>query len=309
VDSGIRSRSVSRSASIRQLAARNSLGLSAIVVVLAVAWFAIARYSILMAAADRNQVALTAAEKVFSNHRQRMQTMLKNECQILAEDPRLKATLSTPDIDEPTIVDILKDLSKLAGKDLLAVLTPNARVKAVLGAEQFRGLDFSTSALLKSAQGAENAVSSSWVVGDKLYDVAASALRAGDRTIAYLVLGEPVDKRVLESIVEQTGAGVSLIVDNRAVIGVPDLPEYKAAFEEVAPDPSTYATKSVDAGGENFVARTLSVEGPMVPTRIAFVRPARSVGQHERSLGFLVWVPLIGAVVLACYSVWRFLNR
>jgi hypothetical protein len=295
--------------SLRANAARGPLVLSGIVVLLSVGWFAAARLSMLFAGVERSQRALTSAERILTAHRQRVQSVLKNECQILSEDPRLKSTLSTPDIDEPTIVDILKDLAKLSGKELLAVLTPTARVKAVLGAEQFRGLDLSTSGLLKSAQTSENAVSGSWVVADKLYDVAASALRVGDRVVAYLVLGEQVDKRILEHVYEATGTGAAVLVENRVAISVPDMAEFKAALDIVAPDSSTYAMRQVDAAGTSFAARTVSVEGATFPTRVALVRPMRETNDHERLLGLLVWGPLLGAVSLACFSVWRFLNR
>jgi hypothetical protein len=296
--------------SMRASAARLPLVVSSLVVVFAVAWFAAARGSMLMAAVDRSQTALASAERILAAHRQRTQMVLKNQAQILSEDPRLKSTLSTPDIDEPTIVDILKDLSKLSGKELLAVLTPNARVKAVLGAEQFRGLDLSTSGLLKGAQAADAAVSGSWVVGDKLYDVAAAALRVGDRTIAFLVLGEAVDKRVLDHLYETTGTGAALLVDNRVALSVPDVPEYRTAFDKVAPESSTdSAPRRLEVDGEQYIARTLGVEGATIPTRVALVRPLRTALQHERLLGLLVWGPLLGAVGLTCFSVWRFLNR
>src|SRR4051794_12570795 len=98
--------------SFRTAGARTPLVVSGIVVLFAVGWFAAARFSMLMAGVERSQTALTSAQRILEAHRQRVQLVLKNECQILSEDPRLKSTLATPDIDEPTIVDILKDLSK-----------------------------------------------------------------------------------------------------------------------------------------------------------------------------------------------------
>jgi hypothetical protein len=281
-----------------------------LVVLLAVGWFALARVTLLMSGLERTEASLTSAERLLNTHRQNVQTVLRHDCQILSEDPRLKSTLSTPDIDEPTIVDILKDLSALSGKKLLAVLSPNARVRAVLGAEQFRGLDLSTSSVVKAAQSSEEAVAGAWVVGDKLYDVGAAALRVGDRVIAYLVLGEAVDKKLFDHVYEVTNVGVGLVIDNRVTLSVPEVLEYKAAAEMVAPNPSAFTlSKQIDAGDERFQARALSVEGASLPTWVALVRPSRPPNEHERLLNLLVWGPLLGAVCLACWSVWRFLNR
>jgi|GEM_PF-2547994 len=183
--------------------------------VLALAWFVAVRQQSRSEKAAANADSLERAEGLIALLRQAAQDRVKGAAQLLAEDPRLKSTLSVADVDDATILDVLQDVQKLNGLPMYAVLSSAGRVKVVLGATKLKGLDLSTSAVVKAAMSQEGAATGVWLVDDRVIEVAAVAVRIGDRVVALLVLGSQVGDVALAKAAEGSGVHLALTIDDR----------------------------------------------------------------------------------------------
>src|SRR6185295_2260977 len=207
---------------------------------------------------------------------------------------------SVPNIDEGTITDVLTDLKTQSGLKLIAALTPQARVRAVLGGDQYRGLDLSTSSVVKEASTNEGAVPGTWVAGDRLVDVGVAALRVGDRIVGYLVIGSTLEASALERVHAITGGAAAVLIERSVAMAHP---------QELAP---MFASLSGAAGpglasqgGKDYVTRVDVLPGVIPPVRLAFAAPWPSSG----SLTALVWTPLAVSVLAALAIAARALLR
>jgi hypothetical protein len=122
-------------------------------VVLAVGWF-IAVRSVSNAAATTERAAkVEKGAKLVALLRHTAQDRVKTGAQVLAQDTRMQAAVGQAEMDRLTINDLLQDLQKLDPQEVFALLTPNGKVIAALGAKQMEGLDLSSSNLVKTRVG------------------------------------------------------------------------------------------------------------------------------------------------------------
>ncbi len=183
--------------------------------VFALAWFVAVRQLSRSEKAAAQADSLKRAQELIGLLRQSSQERVKGAAQLLAEDPRLKSTLGVANVDDATILDVMQDVQKLNGLPVYAVLTPAGRVKVVLGAPKLKGLDLSTSAVVKAAQSQEGASTGVWLVDDRVTEVAAAAVRIGDRVVALLVLGNQVSDVAFAKAAEGANVHLALTIDDR----------------------------------------------------------------------------------------------
>jgi hypothetical protein len=120
-------------------------------------------------------------------------------------------------VDEATILDMLQDVQKLNGQPIFAVLTPAGRAQVVIGAPKLKGLDLSSASIVKAALSQEGAAVGPWMVEDRVAEVAACAVRIGDRPVAVLVVGGLVPEAALAKVAQTAGVRLALMVDDRLV--------------------------------------------------------------------------------------------
>ncbi|MFT3841597.1 MAG: cache domain-containing protein [Myxococcaceae bacterium] len=149
--------------------------------------------------------------------RESTQKRVAADAQMLAQDPRLQSTLAVSNVDDATILDILQDLQKLNGEALFAVLTPTGTVRVVLGAPKIKGLDLSTSSVVKRALAQDTAALGTWLVDDRVEEVAVMAVRAGDRPVALLAIGARLDDQQLSKLAKGAGVHLALMVEDKPV--------------------------------------------------------------------------------------------
>lgn len=252
-----------------QLARRRSMfpAIASVVgLVLAAGWFFAVRQA---TKAERYAAESHALERVaglIDVLRQTAQDCAKGDAQLLAEDPRLKSTLGLADVDEATILDVLQDLQKLNGQQLFAVLTPEGRVKVALGAPKLKGLDLSTSSIVKTALGQEGAAVGPWMVDDRVAEVAAAAVRVGDRTVAVILVGGAVPDATLAKAAQAAGVHLALMVDDRLVWS--DGPMAAATWTQ---DVARIEVKGA-VPPSRFMAAPIETEDPL--WKLAFAVPA-----------------------------------
>jgi len=276
------------------------LAVAALVAIFGMGWFVAAQRMLGSAGPPLEQRSVDEAAAVLQYHRQLIQAHLRAECQLLSEDPRLKSTLSVPNIDEGTISDVLADLRTQSGLKLIATLTPQARVRAVLGGDQYRGLDLSTSSVVKEAAASEGAVPGTWVAGDRLVDVGVAALRVGDRTVGYLVIGATLEASALERVHAITGGAAAVLIERSVAVAHP--PELAPMFASLS---GASGAGAASFGGREYATKVEVLPGIVPPVRLAFAAPRPPGG----SLAALVWTPLAASVLAALAIAARALLR
>lgn len=276
------------------------MAIAALVAIFGVGWFVAAQRVLGSAGPPMEQRSVDEAAAVLQYHRQLIQAHLRAECQLLSEDPRLKSTLSVPNIDEGTISDVLADLRAQSGLKLIATLTPQARVRAVLGGDQYRGLDLSTSSVVKEASASEGAVPGTWVAGDRLVDVGVAALRVGDRTVGYLVIGATLESSALERVHAITGGAAAVLIERSVAVAHP--PDLAPMFASLS---GASGAGTASFGGREYATRVEVLPGVFPPVRLAFAAPRSPMG----SLNALVWAPLAASVLAALAIAARALLR
>lgn len=253
-------------------------------------------------------VVATAAEQVdraravFDSLRARTVAGLMSECRVLVEDPRLKASLATPDVDEATVHDILADILRLRRAGFLLVLSAEARVFAQAGADELRGIDLSGSSVMSRARGASDAVGGAWVIGGKLTDVAVASVRFDRAVLAYVVVGQAVDQALVKAVEDDTGIAVAVLVGSEPAPTSTADTRLAAVFQLIAADAAARPTRVIERDGDDYLAASFDLEGtPPTHPRLAMARSLAA--QHGRfaSFAWLLWAPcglvLLGVVL------------
>ena len=94
----------------------------------------------------------------------------------------------------------------------------------MLGAAKLKGLDLASTAVVKAALAQEGAAVGAWLVDDRVAEVAVSAIRVGERPVALLVIGGPVEDSALASAAAAAGAHLSLWLEDKTVWSTTVLP-------------------------------------------------------------------------------------
>lgn len=282
-----------------------NLGMGLFSVLLAVGWFMATRSAMDAGLNAQLEADVRGAEHLFTQDRASRQQRLQAECRLMSEDPRLKSTLATEGMDRATVEDILVGLRKQSSAEVVAVLSPTARVTASEGMDSLGGLDLSTASVVRAAQQGMDAAAGSWVLGDKLFDVAVRALRFGDNTIAFLVLAAPVSAGSLENLHTSTGVGAALLISGKAGPSFPPLPTFQAAFTALAQEPAALPLQRRAFDGQSAVARVLEVPQTMPQVRVALVRMSDVVAEPFGALRGLLWLPPVVAALFGALAIVR----
>lgn len=282
---------------------RRSILVLAAIVLLMVGVAALGSYVMLRqldtAIATDNRTRLDAARNVFDLLRARALEEMRGQGRILVEDPRLKSTLNTEGMDEATVADILRDLGKLRGSGMLVVLTPEGRVFAEAGAPELRGLDLSASGVVKKAQSSNEAGVGSWVIGNKIIDLAIIAIRFDTTVIAYLVVGQTVDQTLLKSVGTAINVGIGIAIGAEWAVASDDKLK---SLTQLAQNAGT-ASQLFEVDGVRYVANIIELEqmGQSRP-RLVLVQSLATTTATFSMLRWLLWLsPLLVfiAMVLA----------
>jgi len=273
-----------------------------------VAWFIGGNLALRRAMRGMASEEVGRARSLFTKQREQDKQLLGLLCRVVADSPQLKAIVDTPGIDEQSISDILSDLRQLTGVEMLAVLTPAARVQAAVGVDGLGGADLGGAFLVANQTTPAEEASGLWVMGGRVLSVTAVAIRLRDRPLGYIVAGNSVASPALEMIYQMTGTGVAMIQANKVVAAAPVDPGFRAAFDALAAEPSLFEIGEVQSQGTRYVAALTEVNAAPASARLrmAWLREADQPLKHFRWLSLvLFWLPLVSAILLACGIILR----
>ena len=191
-----------------QLSRATRAGGPVIVAALACAWYLTAWASVARdrQAASRSEVA--RAEQLLGRELLVARTNLARDVSLLADDPRLRATIGLAEAESTTLEDILADLVERSGIRVLAVLDAQGRVFAAVGASAVEGLDLKGSSLLRPRQPTDPVPM--WLLSDEVLITASAPIAAGPTLVGHVLAAAPLERAVLEAVA--TGAQVEVFV-------------------------------------------------------------------------------------------------
>lgn len=183
----------------------------------AAAWFVAARQVAQAESLAQQEAAIEQGAKLVALLRQTASDRARANAQLLAEDTRLKAALSVPELDRRTLLDLLQDLKKLDDQETFAVLSPAGRVRAVLGAPQLEGVDLGTSAAVKSALAQPGAATGAWLVDGRVLELGVAAVRVDETPVGMLAIGLRVSDDALTTAARAARVNLALVVGDKPV--------------------------------------------------------------------------------------------
>jgi hypothetical protein len=269
----------------------------------AAVWSLVALRQLSSSIVSDSTAQLERARRTFDQTRARMVEALRVQALLMVEDPRLKSTLATEGIDEVTVADILGDLGKLRSTGFLIVLSPDGRVFAQTGADELRGLDLSGSSAVKKAQGTQESVTGSWVIGGKIMDLSITPVRFGARPIAYLVVGQAVDQALLDAVADQTGVVAATAIGPTVLVSAPD-ERARTVFTAVIGPLEGSPPQLFNVHGETYVAAMFELEesGQSRPRLVV----AQSLVQSRATFAtsrWLLFVPPVLVIIAVLFTL------
>lgn len=269
--------------------------------VLSLVWAALAHVTLARAIDARAEATVSLAAGVLAETTRLERQTLEAECQLLSDEPRLKSTLATRGIDDATITDILQDLQPATGAKILATLTPNARVQAVIGESALAGLDLSSWSVIKAAAAAAHAVSGGWTLGGRALNVGATAIRLGDRPIAFLLLATELDEKSLARIERLTGTSGGIVVGAKAPMSVSHDPKIRSALERAAASIQPGQVGRVD----DLAARVDEIGSAVPSVKSVWLQPTGSADADFKLLDWLLWSAAIATLLFTGLLAWQ----
>jgi hypothetical protein len=277
------------------------------VIVLAVGaasvWTYIAREQLSSSILEVTKRDLAIARRAFDSMRVQSQASLQSLCRIMVEDPRLKSTLATEGMDAATVADILKDLGALRRSGFLMVLSPEGRVFAEAGAPELKGLDLSDSSVVKKAQSTNDAIVGSWVLGGKVMDLAIMAVRFGESLNGFLVVGQPVDDKLLGAVADQTGVALASALANKIVLTSSKDAGVNAVFARIATEAGVIEGREMSAEGGRYLASVVDLHETAQSHRLVLVASLGAVSSRFERVEWLVFAPPVLVLVAVLLSL------
>ncbi|GMU60575.1 MAG: hypothetical protein AMXMBFR34_23380 [Myxococcaceae bacterium] len=180
--------------------------------VAAAAWFVAVRQVAHAAAVEQQEAAVYRGAELISLLRRLAQERATQQALLLSEDTRLKAALAVPEVDRLTLLDLLQDIRRLDEKQVLGVLSPTGRVRAVLGAPALEGMDLGTSAAVKSALASAGPSQGAWLLDERVLEVGVAAVRVDEVPVGLVLTGAQLSDDELHLAAQGAGVQVALVL-------------------------------------------------------------------------------------------------
>lgn len=180
------------------------------------------------------------------------------ECQVLAEEPRLRAVVATTDIAHDTVVDAVASLAKPIDAGVFVLVDADGKLSADRADPAAQGFDLSDRPVVEQAlvNGASSGV---WLADNKAYGVAGCRLDFGARTVGALVVGHAIDNAFTNTIARQTGGYLVVVADGAPLTAMPpdvDAKELERGLAEVEG-----GAQEVALGGTHWFASAIALPG------------------------------------------------
>jgi sigma-B regulation protein RsbU (phosphoserine phosphatase) len=230
------------------------------------------------------------------------QSLNRQECRVVAEEPRVRAVVATEDVARDTILDAVRTLAQTLGAGVFLIVDQDARLIADNAAPEAEGYDMSDRPVVAKAL-SDGEQSGVWLADGKAYLVQGCRLEFGARVVGALVVGHAADDEFTKTVARQTGGELVVISDRGALTQLPGGTgpgELGPALDEVRA-----GAHEVSLGGTLWYAQLVPVPGYKGEHRVEYLllrsidealAPARRV---LRILFILVGASALATLLLA----------
>lgn len=251
----------------------------------------------LVGRAERRELAanLERSQRVFEDFLGFRQSVLRSDCRQIANEPMLRATVGTPDVNHETILGVVDDLRASLGSDLFLLTDGEGRLLADALDRDAEGYDMKETAAVAQALAGGDAAAV-WITGDRPHQVHACRIAFGEQVVGIVVLGEKLDDAAAGVVERQTGSVLVIGLDGKRVASsrFPDLEQVPAAADgEVTVAGTRYA---VVGGKLPGYAGSRTLTYALLRSLDEALAPGR---QLTRTIFVIAAVALFAAIVIA----------
>ena len=186
------------------------------------------------------------------------QRLHRQECRVVAEEPRLRAVVATEDIAHETVVDAVASLAKTLDAGIFVLVDSTGHLVADSAAPDAAGFDLSDRPVVARAL-AKGEDAGVWLADGKAFQVASCRLEFGARIVGALIIGHPIDNDFANTIARQTGGYLVVVADGAPLTQPP--PEVEAP--EIGPGLAAVegGAQEVKLGDTHWFAAAVEVPG------------------------------------------------
>jgi len=184
------------------------------------------------------------------------ESLNRQECRVVAEEPRVRAVVATEDVARETILDAVRTLAETLRAGVFLIVDQDARLIADNAAPDAEGYDLSDRPVVAKAL-ANGEQSGVWLADNKAFLVQGCRLEFGARIVGALVVGHAIDDDFAKIVSRQTGGDLIVIADRAALTQLPQGTgpgELGPALDEVRA-----GAREITLGGTHYFAQIVAM--------------------------------------------------
>ena len=235
----------------------------------------------------------------------------RQECRVVAEEPRLKAVVATEDVARDTIIDAVRGLAETLRAGVFVIVDADGSLIADNAAPEMAGSDLSGLPVVANAlaNGEEVGV---WLADNKAFQVQGCRLEFGARVVGALVVGHAIDDEFVATVERQTGGKLVVVQDRAALTSLPkgiDKTELGPVLDAVRK-----GAREVELGDDHWYAQLVGMPGYHGASRVEYlllhsIDAALAPGRQIIRILFLLLGGAALSALLLAFALSRRLSR
>jgi phosphoserine phosphatase RsbU/P len=195
-------------------------------------------------------------------------SLLRQECRVVAEEPRLKAVVATEDVARDTIIDAVRTLADTLRAGVFVIVDADGNLIADNAAPEEAGFALGDRPVVADAL-AKGEQSGVWLADTKAFQVQGCRLEFGARVVGALVVGHTVDDELVGTVERQTGGKLVVVADRAALTALPA----GVGPGELGPalDAARAGQREVELGGTHWYAQLVGMPGYHGASRVEYL--------------------------------------
>ncbi len=251
---------------------------------------------------DRVAAELARSRDVTLDLHTNRETLHRQECRVVAEEPRLKAVVATEDVARDTIVDSVRDLANTLRAGVFVIVDAEGNLIADSSHPEEESGSLAELPVVRDAL-ARGEQSGVWLDDGKAFQVHGCRLEFGARVVGALIVGHAIDDELSTTVARQTSSSLVVIANKDALTSLPA----GIGRGELGPvlDAVRRGEREVTLGGTHWYAQLVQVPRYTGDQRVEYLllrsidealAPARRI---VLILFMLLGVAALAALVLA----------
>jgi sigma-B regulation protein RsbU (phosphoserine phosphatase) len=197
--------------------------------------------------AERRALAndLQRSRQVFEDLLSYRQSSLRSDCRVLANEPRMRATVATEGVTRDTVLVVINELRASHGSDLFLLTDGQGNLLADALDPTAEGFDMKSMSVVAKAL-ADGEASAVWITNERPHQAQACRMAFGEVTVGIVVIGRVFDDDAAAIVQRQTGSALVVGLDGKRVAG--------SAFAKAPPPVAGAQQTEVELEGASYAA-------------------------------------------------------